>query len=673
MPKFYLTTPLYYVNAAPHLGHAYSTIVADTIRRFKKMQGYDAFLLTGTDEHGQKVERSAKAAGLSPQQFADQVSGVFRQQWQSLGLEFDSFIRTTEPQHAVAVRKIFEAVRKSGFISKGSYTGQYCTYDELYASEAGPGDPCPECGRPTETVTEENYFFKLSAFQDRLLAYYQEHPDFIRPETRRNEVIAFVRSGLRDVSISRTTLKWGITLPSNGAGGGDGASDKHVFYVWFDALTGYLSGIGYGQDGKEGDNFQRLWPADLQIVGKEILRFHAVYWPAFLMAAGLPVPHQIFAHGWLLFEEDKMSKSKGNIVGAEPIREVLGTDALRYFLLREIPFGQDGNFSFDALVGRYNSDLANDLGNLASRVLTMIGRYFNSEVPYPSVLAQRTAQDRQILELAEKVIDRFTAALDRYEFSVSLETVWELIAAVNKYLVETEPWSLAEKSLDAEDSGAARARLATVLYTAAEALRIITRLLYPFMPDSTARIWRQLGQTTELPSLSLQSVKEPALQTGEKIGKVEPVFPRLEKQAAIKRLVELQEQASKKGLPSKTTADAAGAQPVASEKIAIEDFLKVDLRVGEIRSAERVKGASKLLRLEVDIGVEVRQIVAGIAEAYEPEKLVGRKVVIVANLQPRKLRGIESNGMIVAASVGKEDRPVLVAFLEDVPNGARLR
>ena len=673
MSKFYLTTPLYYVNAAPHLGHAYSTIVADTIRRFKKMQGYDAFLLTGTDEHGQKVERSAKAAGLSPQQFADQVSELFRKQWLNLGLEFDSFIRTTDLQHATAVRKIFQAVQKAGFIHKGSYTGQYCTYDELYASEAGPGDPCPECGRPTETVTEENYFFKLSAFQDRLLVYYQEHPDFIRPETRRNEVIAFVRGGLRDLSISRTTLKWGITLPSDGSGGGEAAGDPHVFYVWFDALTGYLSGIGYGQDGKGAGDFQRLWPADLQIVGKEILRFHAVYWPAFLMAAGLPVSHQLFAHGWLLFEEDKMSKSKGNIVGAEPIREVLGTDALRYFLLREIPFGQDGNFSFDALVGRYNSDLANDLGNLASRVLTMIGRYFNSEIPYPSVLAQRTRQDREIVELGEKIVDRFTQALDRYEFSSSLEAVWELISAVNKYLVETEPWALAEKSQNAEDSGAARARLATVLYTAAEALRIVTRLLYPFMPESTARIWRQLGQTTELSTLPLQSVKSSALETGERIGKVEPVFPRLDKQAAIKRLVELQEQASKAALPSKTAVPSEGAQPVGGEKIAIEDFLKVDLRVGEIRTAERVKGAAKLLRLEVDIGVEVRQIVAGIAEAYEPEKLVGRKVVIVANLQPRKLRGIESNGMIVAASVGKEDRPVLVAFLEDVPNGARLR
>ena len=663
MPKFYLTTPLYYVNAAPHLGHAYSTIAADTIRRFKKMQGYDAFLLTGTDEHGQKVERSAKAAGMSPQQFADQVSSLFREEWKNCGIEFDAFIRTTDARHAAAVRKIFEEVRKAGYIYKGNYTGQYCTFDELYVSEGAPGAPCPDCGRTTETLTEENYFFKLSFFQDRLLAYYEDHPDFIRPETRRNEVIAFVRAGLRDLSISRTTLKWGIPLPKTA-----GDEGEHVFYVWFDALTGYLSGIGYGEEGEGGEAFSRLWPADLQVVGKEILRFHAVYWPAFLMAAGLPAPHTIFAHGWLLFGEDKMSKSRGNIIQAEPIREVLGTDALRYFLLREIPFGQDGNFSFEALVGRYNSDLANDFGNLASRVLTMIGRYFNEEIPYPSVLAQRSAQDRQIMELAGKVISRYTECMDRLEFSSGLEAVWELIAAVNKYLVETEPWALAEV-----DTGDARARLATVLYTSAEALRVATQLLAPVMPESTARIWRQLGQTSELASLSLESVRESPLPTGEKIGKVEPVFPRLEKEAAIRKLVQLQEQSSGKGLPLKPAVETAATQPVAGEKLTLDDFLKLDLRVGEVRVAERVKGASKLLRLEVDIGTEVRQIVAGIAEAYSPEELVGRKVVIIANLQPRKLRGIESNGMLVAASVGKEDRPVLAGFTEDVPNGARLR
>ena len=661
--KYYLTTPLYYVNAAPHLGHAYSTIVADTIRRFKRMQGYDAFLLTGTDEHGQKVERSAKAAGMAPQEFADQVAFLFQEQWRSLGIEFDAFIRTTESRHAAAVRKIFEEVQKEGYIYKGTYTGQYCTSCEQYVSDAGPGDPCPECGSPTETITEENYFFRLSAFQDRLLAYYQEHPDFIRPETRRNEVIAFVRGGLKDLSISRTTLKWGIPLPKS-----PGEEANHVFYVWFDALTGYLSGIGYGQGEKAEESFHRLWPADLQIVGKEIVRFHAVYWPAFLMAAGLPVSHTLFAHGWLLFEEGKMSKSRGNVVAAEPIRQVLGADALRYFLLREIPFGQDGNFSFDALIGRYNSDLANDFGNLASRILTMIGRYFDGEMPYPSAQAQRSAQDREILALADKVISSYSDCLDRLEFSGGLEAVWGLIAAVNKYLVEMEPWALAEQG-----TGEARSRLATVLYISAEALRVATQLLVPVMPDATAKIWRQLGQPTDVSSLSLASVRQSPLATGEKIGKVEPVFPRMEKEPTIRKLVQLQEQASRKVLAATATADSTAAQPPSGEKVPLDDFLKLDLRVGEVRVAEHVKGASKLLRLEVDIGTEIRQIVAGIAEAYEPDALVGRKVVIVANLQPRKFRGIESNGMIVAASVGKEDRPVLVTFTEGVPNGARLR
>ncbi|MBI1954951.1 MAG: methionine--tRNA ligase [Acidobacteria bacterium] len=657
MPKFYLTTPLYYVNAAPHLGHAYSTIVADTIRRFKKMQGYQSFLLTGTDEHGQKVERSAKAAGLSPQQFADQVSALFREEWRSLGVEFDSFIRTTSANHTAAVHKIFQAVEKAGYIYKGSYSGQYCVFDELYASEAGPGDPCPECGRPTETVTEENYFFRLSAFQDRLLAYYEEHPDFIRPEARRNEVISFVRSGLRDLSISRTTLKWGVPLPQQ---------PEHVFYVWFDALTGYLSGINYGQDGAAEELFHRLWPADLQLVGKEILRFHAVYWPAFLLAAGLPVPRTLFAHGWLLFEQDKMSKSRGNIVQPEPIREVLGADALRYFLLREIPFGQDGSFSFDALLQRYNSDLANDFGNLASRVLTMIGRYFHQEIPYPST--QRAEQDRQILDLAIQTISRYASCFDQLDFSAGLEAVWELIGAVNKYLVETEPWTLAEKN-----SGNDRARLANILYTAAEALRIATALLAPVMPQTTARIWQQMGLTSDLSSLTLEEVRSSHLPVGEKIGKVEAVFPRLQKEETLQKLRELQEQTSPKGLPGKAApSQVSGPAPVSAERIKLDDFLKLDLRVGEIRTAEPVKGASKLLRLEVDIGTEVRQIVAGIAEAYPPEALIGKKVVIVANLEPRKFRGIESNGMIVAASVGKEDRPVLVTFTEDVPNGARL-
>ena len=681
LPKFFLTTPLYYVNAAPHLGHAYSTIVADTIRRYKKMRGYDAFLLTGTDEHGQKIERAAAAAGMPPQQYADAVAALFRNEWRPLGIEFDSFIRTTDESHARALLALWvrlsEAKAPDGqsAVYRGKYGGWYCQGCEVFKDDteiSQPGNLCLIHEQPCEWTEEENLFFRLSAYQDTLLALYEKDPGFIRPESRRNEVAAFVRSGLRDLSISRTSIQWGIPVPKTPEDAAD-----HVFYVWLDALTGYLSGIGFGQSDsaqpaptpapQPKPTFDQLWPADLQLVGKEILRFHAVYWPAFLMAAGLPLPRAIFAHGWLLFEESKMSKSKGNILKAGPIRDVLGADPLRYFLLREIPFGQDGNFSLDALVSRYNSDLANDLGNLASRVLTMITRYFDQEVPYPTAQAQRSQQDRKILETAEQVSARYFESFDRLEFGPGLEAVWELISAVNKYLVETEPWALAERNTQDD-----RSRLATVLYTAAEALRVATGLLAPVMPDSTGKIWRQLGIASDLSVLSFDDLKTP-LHTGDKIGKVEPVFPRLQKEETLKKLLQSQESASK-GLPAKAAASSSGeGPPVSDERIKIDDFLKVDLRVGEIRVAERVKGATKLLRLEIDIGAEVRQIMAGIAETYAPEALVGRKVVIVANLEPRKLRGFESQGMLVAASVGKEDRPVLVTFIEDVPNGARLR
>ena len=676
MPKFLLTTPLYYVNAAPHLGHAYSTIVADTIRRYKKMRGYDSFLLTGTDEHGQKIERAAAAAGMPPQKYCDEVAALFRNEWRPLGIEFDSFIRTTDESHARGLlalwARLVEAKAPDGqsAIYRGKYGGWYCQGCEVFKDGTElqqPGNLCLIHEQPCEWTEEENLFFRLSAYQDTLLALYEKDPDFIRPESRRNEVVAFVRSGLRDLSISRTSIKWGIPVPKTPEDAVD-----HVFYVWLDALTGYLSGSGFGQSDSAKPPaklaFDRLWPADLQLVGKEILRFHAVYWPAFLLAAGLPLPRAIFAHGWLLFEESKMSKSKGNILKAGPIRDVLGADPLRYFLLREIPFGQDGNFSLDSLVSRYNSDLANDLGNLASRVLTMITRYFNQEVPYPTAQAQRSQQDRKILEIAEQASTRYLECFDRLEFGPGLEAVWELISAVNKYLVETEPWALAER--ETQDD---RSRLATVLYTAAEALRVATGLLAPVMPDSAGKIWRQLGIATDLSVLSFDDLKKAPLHTGDKIGKVEPVFPRLQKEETLNKLLQAQETASK-GLPVKAAAPSPdGTPPVSDERIKIDDFLKVDLRVGEIRVAERVKGATKLLRLEIDIGAEVRQVMAGIAETYAPESLVGRKVVIVANLEPRKLRGFESQGMLVAASVGKEDRPVLVTFLEDVPNGARLR
>jgi len=675
--KYYLTTPLYYVNAAPHLGHAYSTLVADTIRRFKRMQGYDAFLLTGNDEHGQNIERIARERGIPPKQHCDELSAGFRSLWERLGIQYDEFIRTTDDRHKLALLELWSRLTKayapdgSPAIYRGKYAGWYCPRCEEFKDEAGMRDPDHQClihEQPCQWTEEENLFFRLSGYQDALLRHYEGHPEFLRPDSRRNEVISFVRGGLRDLSISRTTIKWGIPVPRAAAEPATGPD--HVFYVWLDALTGYMSGIGLGQQGEAGERFVKLWPADLHLVGKEIVRFHAVYWPAFLMAAGLPLPRAIFAHGWLLFEEGKMSKSKGNIVRPDPIREVFGVDALRYFLLREIPFGQDGNFSYDALITRYNSDLANDLGNLASRVLTMIGRYFGGEIPYPSPPAQRPAQDRRITELSPEVIRRYAAGMDQFEFSIALEAVWELIAAVNKFLVETEPWTLAERNTDAD-----RSRLATILYTSADALRLATGLLYPVMPDATSKIWRQLGQSTDLSTLTLADLSANSLGVAEKIGKIEPVFPRLGREETLQKLQQTEEQNAQQPAALKPAAapasPAAAAEPLA--RLPIDEFLKWELRVGEVLVAERVKGASKLLRLEVDIGTEVRQVLAGIAEHYAPETLVGRKVVILANLEPRKLRGLESNGMLIAASVGKEDRPVIVSFTEDVPNGARLR
>src|ERR1700683_3978628 len=417
--KFYITTPIYYVNARPHIGHAYTTITCDTIARRQRLLGADTFFLTGTDEHGQKIERAAQAAGKTPQQYADEISAEFRRLWKRMGISNDDFIRTTEDRHKKRVQELFRKIRDNGFIYKGTYTGQYCVSDELYVDGAQPGDPCPTCGRITETVKEENYFFKLSTFQDELLALYA-NPEFIRPEARRNEVIWLWRSGLRDLSISRSTFSWGIPVPDD---------PKHVIYVWLDALANYITAIGYGSN--DPSKFEKYWPADVHMIGKEIVRFHCVYWPAFLLAAGLPLPKGITAHGWLLFEESKMSKSRGNIVRAETIVDVLGTDALRYFLLREVVFGQDGSFSFAALVQRYNSDLANGLGNLASRPLTMINRYFRGEVPYPSAAISQKAGDSAIAETARRVIAEYGALVDQYQFSRALEVVWSLWVGVD--------------------------------------------------------------------------------------------------------------------------------------------------------------------------------------------------------------------------------------------------
>ncbi len=665
MSKFYITTPIYYVNARPHIGHAYTTIACDAIARRQRQLGVDTFFLTGTDEHGQKIERAAQAAGIAPQQLTDEVSAAFQGLWKRMGITNDDYIRTTEPRHKTGVQALFRQLRDKGHIYKGSYEGQYCVFDEMYVDVVGAGAPCPECGRPTETLKEENYFFKLSAFQDKLLAYYAEHPEFIRPETRRNEVASFVKSGLRDLSISRSTFQWGIPVPDD---------PTHVIYVWLDALANYITALGYGS--KDTSRYDKYWPADVHMIGKEIVRFHCVYWPAFLMAAGLPLPKSIVAHGWLLFEESKMSKSRGNIVRAETILDVLGSDALRYFLLREIVFGQDGSFSFDALVQRYNADLANGLGNLASRTLTMITKYCGGVVPASGAT---TAAEDVIAAQAQQVITEFARLFEDFQFSRALEVAWSLVGSVDKYIVENKPWSLGEQSDDAS-----RTRLGTILYTSAEALRIVTALAHAVIPDSTARIWAQLG-VGDIQAVHINELAWGQLKSGTQLGKVEPVFPRADK-TSVERMHEMEEErrtpAPVEATPAPATAPAPTVSPTApaapfvtpaaDPKITIDDFAKIELRVGLVRVAERVKGADKLLRLEVDIGTEVRQILAGIAEAYDPEPLVGRKVVIVANLAPRKLRGLESNGMIVAASL-EGGKPVLAGFLEDVPVGARLK
>ena len=645
--KYYLTTPIYYVNAAPHIGTAYSTFVADLIKRFQRMHGCDpAVLTTGSDEHSRNVERAAKAAGLEPDDYCVIMVREFKALWEKLGINYDHFIRTNDAKHHETVRWLFERCKNNGYIYKGGYTGQYCVNDELYINDAKPGDLCPECGRVTETVTEENYFFQLSAFQKRLLDLYEKDPEFVKPDHRRNEIMAFVQQGLNDLSITRTNIKWGIPAPVEG---------HHVFYVWFDALIAYMTAV------KDAG----LWPADLHLIGKDILRFHAVYWPAFLMAADLPLPKKVFAHGWILFEENKMSKSRGNVVKPGPIADVTGVDALRYFLLREITFGQDGSFSYDALIQRYNADLANGLGNLASRTLAMIQQYRAGVIPQSSGSGEIADSARQTTQLV-------LASFNEFNFSKGLEIIWAFVSVIDKFIVERAPWKLVKS-----DDAYSIKLLDETLFTAAESLRIVCGWIYPVMPAATQNIWAQLGITQPIADIRIADLEWGRLPAGQKIGQVSGVFPRLEAAPAIAKMQELElaEKAHQATLFATAPAAPTAAAPATGEtgKISIDDFSKIDLRVGQVLTAERVKGADKLLQLKVDIGEpEPRTLVAGIAEAYPPEKLIGRKVVIVANLQPRKLRGIESNGMIVAASV-EGGKPVLAGFLEDVPIGARLK
>jgi len=682
--KFYLTTPIYYANSRPHVGSAYTTIVCDVIARYKRMCGYEVAYLTGTDEHGVNIERAAEKFGIHPSELVDRNQKIFRDLWKLLGIQYTHFIRTTSTEHARAVQVLVRRTlkRTPHAIYKAKYEGRYCIYDNLYVSDSPEPADCQICGRPAELISEENYFFRLSAYQDKLLALYRDRPEFVQPEFRLNEVKSFVDAGLKDVSISRKSIKWGIPWPDD---------PEHVFYVWYDALTSYMSGIGFGEgpDGEANRQFKTLWPADLHMIGKEIIRFHAVYWPAFLMAAELPLPEKIFAHGWLLFEQEKMSKSKGNIAYPEPIVKAfdeltganVGNDALRYYLLREVVFGQDGNFSRDALITRYNADLANGLGNLASRVLAMIDRYLGGVVPYQmsgTVLSKtEVGEAAKQGEVALEGFYQWTLREihDNYanmEFSQALEKIFGLIANTDRYLSIEKPWTYAEDPAE-------RRRLERTLFMGAEALRIIAILAHPVLPEATANLWKQLGLDGNPARQPLDGVAWAQTYAPFHVGKSKTTFPRVDKREVMERIEAMENEIRNPGAPVAVpvgtgSAETSGAPAGAgAEKITIDDFAKVELRVGVVKSAERIPKADKLLKVMVDIGDEVRQVLAGIAAAYAPEDLVGRKVVVVTNLAPRKMRGLESNGMLLAASAGPDGKPVLCTFAEEIAPGSKVK
>ena len=643
--RFYITTPIYYVNAEPHLGHAYSTIVADAIARARRLRGEDVFFLTGTDEHGQKVERAAKAKGMTPRAFTDDVSESFRKLFRQLNITNDDFIRTTEPRHVRAAQHIWRTVRDNGFLYKATYQGWYCTVDEVFVPEAQLVDGrCPDCGNAVERLSEESYFFRLSAFQDRLLEHYDRHPEFLTPEIRMNEIASFVRAGLKDLSVSRTSFKWGIPVPDDPA---------HVMYVWFDALTNYLTAVGYPDDAAR---LTRYWPADVHLMGKEIIRQHAVYWPAFLMAAGLDLPRRIVGHGWWLMNDAKMSKSVGNVVRPQAYTDMFGVDAFRYFLLREATLGNDANFSDEAFVARYNADLANDLGNLASRATTMIHRYCEGVVPGSSAaLEGRPEEARLSARVADVIRSTQTQMADSFAFSQALRDIWDLVSLTNKYIATREPWALAKDPQKTEE-------LHTVLNQSANALRVAGALIEPVMPSTAFRIRQMLGIAAEgWTALGTERLKE-----GTRLGRVEPLFPRIEKSVEeLRQMADQIEPPAPGGAPAPSVATAP-----ADNRIAIDEFMKVELRVAKILAAEALPKSKKLLKLQVDLGREQRVIVAGIAEAYTPEALVGRTIVVVANLKPAKLMGVESNGMVLAAS-SDTGAPILLS-VEGEP-GMRVR
>ena len=642
MKPFFITTPIYYINARPHLGHAYTTMVADAIARSRRLLGYDVFFLTGTDEHGQKVERAAQKAGVKTDAFANEVAASFQQVSRDLDITNDDFIRTTEPRHHRAAQELWRRVAANGDIYKGDYEGWYCTVDEIFVPETQLVDGrCPTCGSKVERLKEESYYFRLSKYQQPLLDFYKAHPTFVQPDFRFNEVKAFVEAGLQDLSVSRTSFHWGIPVPDD---------PQHVMYVWFDALTNYLTALGFGSDDRDAQaRVDRFWPVAIHLIGKEILRQHALYWPAFLMSAGIKPPDRIIAHGWWLMGGAKMSKSIGNVARYQDYAQAFGVDALRYFVMREMPLGQDANFSDEGILTRYNADLANDLGNVVSRTTTMIHRYSSGVVPESSD-GSRDSLDLALEQQLNDTVAGVKQDFETFQVTLALQKIWELIRSVNQYIVKREPWTLAKHTEQ-------RPKLDTTLYYASDCLRVTAALIDPVMPGAAERIRRMLGTQPEL----WTNLKAGGLQPGTRLGPTEPLFPRIEKS-----LEELRGMATQDA--SQTTEQTAPADT----RISIDEFMKIDLRVAKVLEAEAVPKSKKLIKLKVDTGGSQRTIVAGIAEAYQPEQLVGRTVVIVANLQPAKLMGIESNGMILAGSP-EGGKPTLVGFDQDVPPGSRVR